>query len=166
MTVSRFALSFAVVMVAGAAAAQGPSRGPAEPYRAGQTEVLQPWIRATPNGAPTAAGYMTIVNRGRTPDRLVSASSVLAQRVEIHQMSMAGGVMRMREVSGGVPIGPGQTVIFSTSGDHLMLIGPTRAFRAGEQVPVTLNFARAGALTAEFDVRQDAPPAAGGMRMP
>jgi hypothetical protein len=147
----------ATFLAAGAAKAQTPPPAPAAPYRAGAIEVVRPWIRATPNGAPTAAGYLTIVNRGRSPDRLVSAASPLARKVELHEMSMAGGIMRMRALPDGLEIGAGQTLSLAAGADHLMLIGPTRAFRPGEKVPVTLDFAHAGSLTAEFDVLQDAP---------
>jgi copper(I)-binding protein len=119
--------------------------------------VVEPWIRTPPSTAPTAAAYLTIVNRGRIADRLVSASSLLARAIQIHEMSMAGGMMRMRELSGGVAIGPGQTRQLAPAGEHLMMVNPTRAFHSGEKVPITLTFARAGRVTAEFEVR-DAPP--------
>lgn len=157
MNFRPLALAWAMAVAATPALAQAPAREPAAPYRAGQIEVAQPWIRATPNGAATAAAYFTLVNRGHTPDRLVSARSVLARQAQIHQMSMVGGVMRMREVSGGVAVAPGQVTSLLPGGPHLMLIGLAHAFRAGEKVPVTLTFARSGSVTAEFDVREDAP---------
>ena len=114
--------------------------------------VTQAWSRPTPAGAPTAVGYLTITNHGHIPDRLIGASSSAARSVEIHQMSMTGGVMRMRPVAGGLAIGAGQTIALSPGGYHLMLIGPKRPFKAGEHVPVTLEFARAGKVMATLDV--------------
>jgi copper(I)-binding protein len=77
--------------------------------------------------------------------------------VELHEMSMAGGVMRMRALPGGVAIGPGGTLALAPGGDHLMLIGPAHALRAGETVPVNLTFAHAGTIRVQFQVRQGAP---------
>jgi copper(I)-binding protein len=64
----------------------------------------------------------------------------------------------MRALSGGVAIPPGATVKLEPGSYHLMLVGPKRAFRAGERVPITLNFQLAGAVKTEFAV-QMAPPA-------
>ena len=130
--------------------------------RHGAIRVADAWVRPNPPGAPTAAGYATITNAGPAPDRLVSAASAEARSVELHQMSMAGAVMQMRPVAGGLPIGPGQTVSLAPGGYHLMLIGPAHTFRVGEVVPVTLVFQRAGAVRVGFQV-ENGPPAHGGM---
>src|SRR5262249_40864774 len=68
---------------------------------AGSITVEKAWSRATPGGAQVAAGYLTIINRGDTPDRLVSVSTSVAGRTEIHQMKMADGKMEMRPVPDG-----------------------------------------------------------------
>ena len=47
---------------------------------------------------------MTIVNAGNTADRLVSATSPVAAEVQIHNTSMDGGVMRMRQLTDGLEI--------------------------------------------------------------
>jgi hypothetical protein len=122
-------------------------------YRLGSLEIGDPWIRATPNAAPTAAGYLTVTNRGRAADRLLGGATPLAKSIEPHTMSMSGGVMRMRLVENGFAIPPGATLTLAPGGNHLMLIGPRRPFRPGEHVPATLRFARAGAVRVEFVVR-------------
>ncbi len=126
---------------------------------AGPIEVTFPWIRTPPSAAPTAAGYATIANRGKAADRLISVDSPTARAVELHEMSIAAGVMRMRALPDGLAIGPGQTLVLSPGGDHLMLIGPVHALREGEKVPVTLRFAHAGKLTVQFQVLKYAPGA-------
>jgi copper(I)-binding protein len=68
-------------------------------------------------------------------------------------MSMAGGVMRMRPVEGGLPIPAHGEIKLDPSGDHLMFIGLKRPFKAGEHVPVTLTFARAGPTPAMLEVK-------------
>jgi copper(I)-binding protein len=124
----------------------------ARDYDVGTLHIGDPWIRATPNAAPTAAGYLTVTNRGRNADRLLGGSSPLAQAIEPHTMSMTGGVMRMRLAEGGLEIAPGATLTLAPGGDHLMLIGPKHPLRAGEHVPATLRFARAGAAKVDFVV--------------
>lgn len=134
-----------------------PLGAAARDYDLGALHIGHPWIRATPNAAPTAAGYLTVTNRGRTADRLLGGSSPLAQAIEPHTMSMAGGVMRMRLAEGGLEVAPGATLALAPGGDHLMLIGPKRPLRAGEHVPATLRFARAGAVKVDFAVEAPAP---------
>src|SRR5690348_1869385 len=84
----------------------------AHEYKAGAIEIQHPWSRATPKGATVAGGYMKLINTGTTPDRLIGGSTEVAGKFEIHEMSTANGVMKMRPVSGGVEIKPGQTVEF------------------------------------------------------
>jgi copper(I)-binding protein len=107
--------------------------------------ISQAWSRATPGGAKVAGGYLTIENRGSAPDRLLSGSTELAKSLEIHETAVNGGVMTMRPVVDGLIIAPG--------GYHLMFVDRNSPFSQGGQVPVTLNFERAGAIKAVFDVQ-------------
>jgi periplasmic copper chaperone A len=115
--------------------------------------VENPWVRATPPNAPVAAGYIAIRNLGKTGDRLLSATSPDAERVEIHDMTMNGGVMRMRKLSDGVAITAGSRVEFEPGGMHLMFITPKRRLQPGDRVTATLRFERAGAQEIRFEVR-------------
>lgn len=125
-------------------------------------EVRNAWIRTPPPGAPTAAGYATITNHGIASDRLTGAYSSAAASVGLHEMSKQGGVMRMRPVAGGLAIGSSATVKLDPNGRHLMLTGLKHPLKAGEHVRIVLQFQRAGSVTADFVVRDDA---GGGMRM-
>ncbi len=126
---------------------------------AGAIAVVQPWIVTPPNGAPTAAGYLTIKSDEAQPDQLLGASSDLAQTVQIHAMTMDGEVMRMREIPGGLPIPARGVLVLSQGGErHLMFIGPKRPFRTGDHVPATLRFKNAGSIKVDFMVR-NTPPA-------
>jgi len=137
-------------------------------YASGSLRISELRIEPTPRGASTAAGYLTIKNTGAAADRLVAASSPDAAEVEIHKMSTMGGVMRMRAVTGGLLIGPGQTLKLLPGGYHLMLVHPTHAFKAGEHVPMTLRFERSGEVPVEFDVRsgEASSGSMAGMNMP
>lgn len=85
--------------------------------------VERPWAAAPPHGASVGAAYMTIRNPGRTQVRILAAASPVAERVELHAMSLEGGVMRMRELIGGVTVPAGGVFKFTPSGAHFMLIG-------------------------------------------
>lgn len=128
----------------------------AHDYSAGGLRIGHPWSRPNPPGAPTAAGYLTITNTGRQPDRLLGGLSPLVGRIEVHEMSMAGGIMRMRPLPYGLLLAPGATVRLEPGGYHLMLIGPRRAFRVGDRIPATLRFERAGDVRVEFEVQAGA----------
>ena len=124
----------------------------AETYAAGPIEVANPWARATPKGASIGGAYMTIINKGPEADRLISISSPIAGKLEVHQMSMDKGVMSMRPVAGGLEIKPGQTVVLNPESFHLMLIGLKQPLVQGERVKATLDFAKAGRLDLEYVV--------------
>jgi copper(I)-binding protein len=109
-------------------------------------------IRPPPPGAPTAAGYAVITNASRQDDRLLSADSPAAASVEIHSMSMAGGIMRMRPVEGGLPIGSGRTVRLVEGGYHFMFVSPKRPLKTGQAVAATLRFEHAGPVAVSFRV--------------
>ena len=68
----------------------------AQSYKVGSLEIEQPWTRATAPTAPTAGGYLKIVNTGTTADRLVAVRSTAAAQTEIHEMKMDASVMRMQ----------------------------------------------------------------------
>jgi copper(I)-binding protein len=126
--------------------------------------VRDAWIRATPPGATTAAGYATITNHGPTTDRLMGASTTAASDVQLHQMSTAGGIMRMRAIPGGLAVAASATVRLAPNGSHLMLIGLKHPLKPGEHVRLTLKFQRAGAAPTDFTVREVEPTgSAGGM---
>src|SRR5262249_14990785 len=77
-----------------AAVGLAASAASAGEYKAGSLEISDPWSRATPKGSSVAAGYMTIKNRGSTPDRLISGSSDVAPKFEVHEMKMEDGIAK------------------------------------------------------------------------
>ena len=115
-------------------------------------------MRQPPPSAQVSAGYLQIGNPGDEADRLVSVETDAAERVEIHEMDEVDGVMRMREVEGGLEIPAGGQVALQPGGYHLMLMGAREGLEAGQQVDAVLVFERAGRVEVAFDVR---PPGAG-----
>lgn len=115
--------------------------------------LMNGWASVTPGGVAVSAGYVEIANTGGEADRLVSASSPRAGRVEIHEMSMTGGVMQMRALD-GLDIPVGATVALAQGGNHLMFEDVTAPFVVGETIPVTLHFEKAGDISVSLPVQR------------
>lgn len=118
----------------------------------GDIVVEAAWLRGTPPRAPVAAGYLVVTNRGDAADRLVGGSAPFAGRVEIHEMAMQDGMMRMAEIEGGLVIAPGTTEVLEPGGNHVMFMDLSDAPAPGETIPVTLEFAEAGSMTVDMPV--------------
>jgi periplasmic copper chaperone A len=140
-----YGLAFLAVFTA------GPLR--AEEVKAGDLVISQAWSRATPNGARIGAGYLTIENRGATADRLMGGTADISAKIEVHEMSMNNGVMKMRPLDQGITIEPGKTVKLSPGGFHLMLLDLKGPLKQGDKLPVTLQFEKAGKVSITFDVQ-------------
>jgi hypothetical protein len=133
----------------------------AHDYTRGGLFIDHPWTRPTPEGVKVGAGYLVIRNRGKSPDRLVSASSPIAGKVEIHQTSIKDGVVTMRQIEDGLKVAPGKSVEFKPRGLHLMLHELKQPLKQGDKFPATLVFEKAGAVNVEFQVEAagtTAPP--------
>ncbi|TPM98030.1 copper chaperone PCu(A)C [Mesorhizobium sp. B2-1-3A] len=141
----RVALAFAIMFV-------GAQSVLAHEFKVGDLEIEHPWSRATPAGAKVAGGYFTIINNGSAPDRLVSISSDISDKAELHEMGVKDGVMTMRPVTGGLDVPAGGKVALAPGGYHLMFIGLKRQPKQGEKFAATLTFEKAGTVNIEFAV--------------
>jgi hypothetical protein len=138
---------------------------PADHAHTSPIMIMQPWARATPPGAQTAAAYLTIMNHGTEPDVLVGASSPQADRVDFHVTTTDNGVMKMRPATSGLTIPAGGTVELKPDGGyHVMLGGLKAPLKSGTMLPVTLRFAKAGSIEVVFAVEPIGArgPSAGG----
>ena len=162
--------SIAVVVTAIAALFSIPlaSTAFAHDYKVGGLQSGHPWARATPNGASVGGGYLKITNTGTTPDRLVSGTSAVSGRFEVHEMSMDNGVMKMRLLKDGIEIKPGETVELKPGGFHIMMLDLKEPIKEGARVKGTLVFEKAGSVDIEYAIvpvggspgGKDAAPAA------
>ena len=125
----------------------------AEDYTLGNLEIMAPYARATPVNAPVSGGYMTIRNNGSEPDRLVGGAAGFAGMVQIHEMTMDGDVMKMREIAGGLEIPAGGEVVLKPGGYHVMFMQLGEQMKPGEKRKATLQFEKAGTVEVEFDVK-------------
>jgi copper(I)-binding protein len=131
----------------------------AHEYEAGSLHIDHPWSREMPPVAPTAAAYFVIHNYGSEADRLLSVSTPVAEKAELHEHVHAGGLMKMQQVQ-DVAVPAGAEVKFEPMGYHVMLFGLQKQASDGERFPLTLNFERAGKVDVEVTVQKDAPVAA------
>lgn len=132
----------------------------AEPVTVGALTVDDVTASATIGRAVTAAAYVTVRNDGGEPDRLVAASSPASARAGLHLSLTDGGVMRMRPLD-ALDLRPGETVAMAPGGAlHLMLEGLHAPLVAGQTVPITLHFERAG----DVEVQALIVPPGGGHR--
>jgi hypothetical protein len=146
-----------LAIVAACDASAPPPQSTTPPAEAATTlEVRDGWAAPTPGGVDVSAGYLTIVNGAGAADRLLSAASPRAARVEVHEMSMDGNVMQMRQIE-ALDIAAGQTVTLNQGAQHLMFFGVTEPFTQGESIPVTLTFEHAGDVDVTLSVRRGAP---------
>ena len=138
------------LLLTGAIAPAFISPAAAHGFKVGNLTLQHPWTRAT--AGKVGAGYTIIVNNGTTADQLASATTPAADKVEIHTMTMDGGVMKMRPLPEGIAIPAGGTAKLAPGGNHLMLIGLKAPLVEGTLVPLTLNFAKAGPVKVELKV--------------
>ena len=129
-----------------------PHLAMAHDFSVGDIRIDHPWARATPAGAKVAGGYVTIENFGSKPDRLVSATMEAARQVELHEMSLTDGVMRMRGITTGISVLAGGRIEMKPGGFHIMFLDLQRPLKQGEKVAGTLIFERAGIVQIEFQV--------------
>jgi len=114
-------------------------------------EVKGAWVRGTVQGQNATGAFMELTSKSNV--RLVNASSPVAKTVEVHNMKVEGGVMKMYSVD-GVDLHAGKTVKLAPGGYHVMLMGLNSPLQAGGRVPVSLTFELADRKreTIELDV--------------
>ena len=109
-----------------------------------QVSVGNAWARATPPSASTGAIYLTLASPAG--DRLTGVSSSAAATAQVHEMSMDGAIMRMRELPDGLALPPGQTITLQPGGYHIMLIGLKAPLKQGDTVVLHLTFAKSAPM--------------------
>jgi len=119
---------------------------------AGTVQVSGALCRPTPVGRQTTGCYLTLT--AAADDRLVSVSSSVAGRAQVHESRMESNMMMMHELKEGLPLPAGQTVELKPGGNHIMLLAVTEPLKAGDAVPLTLTFASAAPVEVTAAVGQ------------
>jgi copper(I)-binding protein len=150
----RLSTVFAFVLLtqAGTAAlAQMSHDKPGTGHTMSGVEVTQAWARASAKMARAGAAYVTLENAGDAPDKLVSASTPVAKKAELHTHIKDGDVMKMRAVQ-SIEVGPHAKVALKPGGLHIMLMGLKAPLDKGTHFPLTLVFEKAGKMTVDVSV--------------
>lgn len=129
-------------------------------------QISDPYARSMGGIGASGAIFLQIANPTDTEDRLVSAASDVAEKVELHtHIAGADGVMQMVEVPEGFPVPAQEGHSLQRGGDHIMLMGLTRELKDGDMITVTLTFEKAGDVVVEVPVDNARKPDAMGMGM-
>lgn len=116
--------------------------------------VKDPWGRTSPKVATAAAFYM-ILEGGDTTDHLIGADADVCGTVEIHQTIITDGVMKMQPAEGGIEIPAGGAATLEPGGYHVMCINKTVELKAGDVIPLTLEFEVAPPQTVNAEIREN-----------
>jgi periplasmic copper chaperone A len=150
--VKLFSIAFAALCMA-----SGLASG--HNYRLDGLTIDHPFARATPPGAKSGGAFLVVDNGGSAPDRLLRATSPAAGAVELHQMAMDNGIMKMRALA-AMDVPSGGRLELKPGGFHLMMVDIKQPLKAGDQVPLTLIFEKAGSIDVVLEV--ESMGAAGG----
>ncbi|MBL8907554.1 MAG: copper chaperone PCu(A)C [Rhizobiales bacterium] len=151
--VKEFAIATALTIAAGLSIASGH----AHEVKIGDLEIIHPWSRQPLPAARVGAGFFVIANEGKTDDRLIKATAAISDNVQIHEMAMEDGVMKMKELTGGLVIPAGSTVELKPGSYHIMFMDLKERPVEGTAFEGTLTFEKAGTVSVTYEV--EAPDA-------
>jgi copper(I)-binding protein len=103
-----------------------------------QVSIGEPWVRATVPAQKATGAFMQLT--ADQDARLIEGKSPVAGVVQIHEMSMDGGVMKMRELAQGLALPAGKMVELKPGGYHVMLMDLKQQMKEGDSVPMSLTF--------------------------
>ena len=115
-----------------------------------QVTVTDPWVRATVPAAKASGAFMLL--QSAQDARLVEVRSPVAAMVELHQMSMENGMMKMGAVD-GIDLPAGKPVALASGGYHVMLMGLKQQMKEGDTVPLTLVVQKKGKKVETVEVK-------------
>jgi copper(I)-binding protein len=138
-----FILGLSLFLPAGAALA-----GAAE-----EVQTLDPYVRAMPPGQSVSAAFLGLSNTGKEHHALVAVETPAAMMAEMHEHTMADGMMQMREVE-KIDLPAGATVELKPGGLHIMLMGLKSQLKPGDGVEITLIYGDGSKTTVKAPVRK------------
>jgi len=102
-------------------------------------DIEKPYVRATIPGTSVSSAYMKLHSSYDKAVKLVAVKSTVSERVEIHEHTMADGMMKMRQVE-SLTIAPKGSVMLQPSGYHIMIFNLSKPLKEGEEIALTLVF--------------------------
>jgi len=130
---------------------------------AAQVTVTDPWVRGTVAGQRATGAFMKLTPAA--DQKLVAAASPVAKVVEIHEMAMDGGVMKMRAIP-KLALPAGKATELKPGGYHVMLMALDRTLAEGETVPITLTFEDAAGKRQTVEIKAPVKPLTADTRKP
>ena len=125
----------------------------AHDYKAGDLHIDHPWSKQVPPTSQVAAAFFNIMNHSDSSDELISASSPIAGKTELHAHIHEDGMMKMREV-GKIDVPAQGAQMLKPGGYHVMFFNLNEVPELGESFPLTLNFKHAGTVVVEVKVEE------------
>ncbi|WP_119141010.1 copper chaperone PCu(A)C [Pseudomonas reidholzensis] len=119
------------------------------------TTVSDAWVRASVPHQQATGAFMVLT--ASTDSKLVGVASPVAKTVQVHEMTMNGDVMGMREVN-AVELPAGKPVSLDPNGLHVMLMGLHDQVKEGTQVPLTLTIEDAKGVKQTLEVQAPVKP--------
>lgn len=129
--------------------------GSASVAAADAVQISNAWARATAPGQEVGAAYMTL--KSATPLQVTQAETKIADAVEIHEMSMKDGVMKMRMME-VLDLPAGKEVHLEPGGFHFMLFDLKEPLKAGSSFDLVLNIKDAQGKTSKQTVKVPVKP--------
>ena len=101
--------------------------------------INEAWARASAPGAKNGVAYLSIENHGSTTNALLSVTTPVADRAELHTHKNEAGVMKMEQIH-SISVAPHKTVVLRPGGDHIMLLGLVKPLKIGSHFIMILKF--------------------------
>ena len=123
-------------------------------YYLGQLTIDHPYLILPMPGMKSASGYLIIKNKGNKSDFLYEIETLFSEKVELHEMSMDGNIMKMKKINDGIEIPPGKEVILKPGGLHIMFKNLNKNLVVGKKEKAILKFKKTGKIIVNFEIQQ------------
>ena len=111
------------------------------------------YARAMAPSSVTSAVFTTLMNHGDNERTLISASTPVAGKVELHDVIKDGDVMKMRQVQ-SIAIPANGHAVLKPGSLHIMLFDLDKRLAEGEEIEMTLTFANGETQTLQVPVKK------------
>ena len=112
------------------------------------------WIQMLKSNQKNASGYFKIKNNSSIRETLISVSSKISFRTELHEMKVENNIMKMKKLSKGLFIPAKEEVLLKPGGIHIMLLDLKNEIKLNERYEITMNFKRSGKINIPFKVKK------------
>ncbi len=114
--------------------------------------VEAPWVRGTVEGQQASGAFMVL--RSSVDAFVIGVSTPVAGVAEVHEMTLEGGVMKMRAVP-RLALPADEAVELKPGGYHVMLMNLKQSLKKGELVPITLTIETANKKIEKIEVKAE-----------